>query len=209
MSGARPLPRSFYLRPTLRVARDLLGGILVLDAPEGRAAGMIVEVEAYLGIRDRAAHTFGGRRTTRNETMWGEPGRAYVYFTYGMHHCVNVTAREAGRPEAVLLRALVPLEGLDLMRARRGVDADVPAARLARGPGNLCRAMGITRALDGEALSGPRLLLVRGRAFRSDEVARGPRIGVAYAGDDVARPWRLWIRSEPAVSGASRLTNRA
>ena len=197
----RPLPPSFYLRPTLRVARDLLGCILVHDAPDGRAAGMIVEVEAYLGIRDRAAHTFGGRRTARNETMWGEPGRLYVYFTYGMHHCANVTAREAGRPEAVLLRALVPLEGLDLMRARRGVDDDVPAARLARGPGNLCRAMGITRALDGETLTGPRLRLTRGRAVRSDEVARGPRIGVAYAGDDAARPWRLWIRGERAVSG--------
>jgi DNA-3-methyladenine glycosylase len=203
VSGSRPLPRSFYLRPTLRVARDLLGCIVVHDSPEGRTAGMIVEVEAYLGIRDRAAHTFGGRRTARNETMWGEPGRAYVYFTYGMHHCANVTAREAGRPEAVLLRALVPLEGLDLMRARRGVAANVPAARLARGPGNLCRAMGITREIDGEALSGPRLRVVRGRTFRSNEVARGPRIGVAYAGDDAARPWRLWIRGEPAVSRAT------
>ena len=198
---SRPLPPSFYLRPTLRVARDLLGCILVHDGPDGRTAGMIVEVEAYLGIRDRAAHTFGGRRTARNETMWGEPGRVYVYFTYGMHHCVNVTAREAGRPEAVLLRALAPLEGLDLMRTRRGVDLAVPAARLARGPGNLSRAMGITRALDGEALSGPQLRLVRGRTFRSDEVARGPRIGVAYAGADAGRPWRLWIRGEPAVSG--------
>jgi DNA-3-methyladenine glycosylase len=198
--ASRPLPRSFYVRPTLRVARDLLGTILVHDAAEGRTAGMIVEVEAYLGIADRAAHTFGGRRTARNETMWGPPGRIYVYFTYGMHHCVNVTTRESGRPEAVLLRALVPLEGLELMRARRGVSDDTPPWRLARGPGNLCRAMGIDRALDGTELSGPRLRLVRGRSYAASEIARGPRIGVAYAGEDAARPRRFWVRGEPAVS---------
>lgn len=200
MRASPPLPLAFYLRPTLRVARALLGAVLVREAPEGRSTGRIVEVEAYLGLRDRAAHTYGGRRTTRNESMWGEGGRVYVYFTYGMHHCVNVVTREAGRPEAVLLRALAPIEGVDLMRARRGLGTEVPSSRVARGPGNLCRAMAIDRALDGVDLRGSVLRIERGAPPAAREIACGPRIGVAYAGVDAERPWRFWIRGEPAVS---------
>lgn len=199
-----PLDEGFYRRPTLRVARDLLGRVLVHETPAGLVAGRIVEVEAYLGVHDGAAHTFGGRRTARNESMWGPGGRVYVYFTYGMHHCVNVVTGEAGRPEAVLLRALVPLEGEDGMRARRGVGPDVPAWRLARGPGNLCRAMGIDRALDGADLRSSPLRLLPGDPVPGRLVSRGPRIGVAYAGDDALRPYRFWIRDEPAVSAARR-----
>jgi DNA-3-methyladenine glycosylase len=202
---AGPLDAGFYRRPTLRIARDLLGKVLVHEAPEGRVAGRIVEVEAYLGIRDRAAHTYGGRRTARNESMWGPGGRVYVYFTYGMHHCVNVVTREAGRPEAVLLRALVPLEGEERMRARRGVGPDSPAWRLARGPGNLCRAMGIDRTLDGADLESSPLRVLSAPPVPARRVARGPRIGVAYAGPDALRPFRFWIRDEPAVS-ATRVT---
>ena len=204
MTGGRPLPRRFYLEPTLRVARTLLGQILVHETPAGRAAGRIVEVEAYLGTRDRAAHTYGGRRTPRNETMWGPPGHAYVYFVYGMHYCVNVVTRAAGIPEAVLIRALEPVEGADLMRERRGL-AEAPAWRLCRGPGALCQALGIDRAQDGADLVRGPLRIVRSGGSARSSVLRTPRVGIAYAGVDVARPWRFVIRDNPAVSGHNAL----
>lgn len=198
--GGGALPRAFYLRPTLDVARDLLGKLLVHDGPGGLAIARIVEVEAYRGPRDRAAHTRGGHRSPRNESMWGPGGHAYVYFVYGMHHCLNVVTRPAGLPEAVLIRAAVPVGGIALMRRRRALP-EAPVWRLLRGPGSLCRALGIDRSLDGADL-------VRGPLFVRDappvparSVRRTPRIGVDYAGTDAARPWRFLVADEPAVSG--------
>jgi len=196
----RPLGRSFYLRPTLRVARDLLGKVLLHDTPEGSTAGRIVEVEAYRGPHDRAAHSAGGRRTPRNETMYGPPGHAYVYFIYGMHHCVNVVTRPADVPEAVLIRALEPLAGLDLMRARRG-RAGGPDWRLCRGPGSLCRALGLTRAHDGGDLVRGALRILDASPVGAGRVARTARIGVAYAGPHAALPWRFLVVGSRAVSG--------
>src|SRR5207237_2866876 len=144
----RPVPRAFYLQPTLRVARALRGKVLVHDSPAGTTAGRIVEVEAYRGPADRAAHSFGGRRTPRNDVMYGPPGRAYVYFIYGIHYCMNVVCRPPEVPEAVLLRALEPIAGETLMRRRRALP-DAPAWRLCRGPGALCQAMGIGRGGTG------------------------------------------------------------
>jgi DNA-3-methyladenine glycosylase len=195
------LRRAFYARPTLAVARALLGKILVHRNAEGLTAGRVVEVEAYCGPDDRAAHSAAGRRTPRNEVMWGPPGRLYVYFTYGMHHCCNVVTRAAGRPEAVLIRALEPLRGIALMRRRRGLATDVPVHRLTRGPGNLCRAMGIDLALNGaDLITGPVRLLGAPRV-RPGRIAVSRRIGVAYAGADAAQPWRFFVLGERAVSG--------
>ena len=198
--SARALPRRLYLQPTLRVARALLGKTLVHDGPEGRTAGRIVEVEAYRGPADRAAHSSGGRRTPRNEVMYGPPGYAYVYFIYGMYFCMNVVCQPAGVPEAVLLRALEPLEGVELMRRQREL-AEGPEWRLCRGPGALCRALGITRAENGTDLVRGPLRIVDVPPAPAARVARTARIGVAYAGADAARPWRFLVRGSPAVSG--------
>jgi DNA-3-methyladenine glycosylase len=204
VSRERALARSFYLQPTLRVARALLGKVLVHRTPEGRAAGRIVEVEAYRGPADRAAHTAGGHRSARNETMWGPPGHAYVYFVYGMHNCVNVVTRPAGVPEAVLIRALDPLDGLDLMRSRRRL-ADAPAWRLCRGPGALCQALGVTRQQNGADLVRGPLRILDAPPVDTRRVRRSTRIGVAYAGADALRPWRFLVSATPAVSGPRSL----
>jgi len=198
--SGRPLPRSFYLQPTLRVARALLGKVLVHETDEGVTGGRIVEVEAYRGPADRAAHSSGGHRSARNEVMYGPPGHAYVYFIYGMHHCMNVVCQPREVPEAVLLRALDPLAGEALMRRRRGLP-DAPAWRLCRGPGALCQAMGITRALNGADLVRGVLRILDAPAMAAADIARTRRIGVDYAGADAARPWRYVVRGTPAVSG--------
>jgi DNA-3-methyladenine glycosylase len=197
---ARPLASDFYLRPTLTVARDLLGKLLVHEAPDGRTSARIVEVEAYRGPADRAAHTRGGHRSPRNESMWGPGGHAYVYFVYGMHHCLNVVTRAAGLPEAILIRAAAPVQGVPLMRRRRGVAAG-PEWQLLRGPGSLCRGLGIDRRLDGAALTRGPLLLLDAPTAPRHRIRRTARVGVAYAGEDAARPWRLLLAGEPAVSG--------
>ncbi len=202
VDAGRVLPYAFYAAPTLRVARALLGKILVHESRDGVTAGRIVEVEAYRGPEDRAAHTAGGRRTPRNEVMWGPAGRLYVYFTYGMHYCCNVVTRAAGVPEAVLLRALEPLDGIALMRRRRAavVAAEIAEAGLCRGPANLCRAMGIGRALNGADLTTGPVVLLDAPAVPPAQIARSPRIGVAYAGPDAALPWRFFVRDSRAVS---------
>jgi DNA-3-methyladenine glycosylase len=159
-----------------------------------------VEVEAYRGPRDRAAHSYGGHRSARNEAMYGPPGHAYVYFVYGMHHCVNIVCQPRGVPEAVLIRALEPLVGEALMRQRRGL-ADGPAWRLCRGPGTLCQALGITRAENGRDLVRGSLRLLDGPPVPARATARTARIGVAYAGAHAARPWRFVVHASRAVSG--------
>jgi DNA-3-methyladenine glycosylase len=196
--SGRALPRSFYLQPTLRVARALLGKTLVHETSDGVTAGRIVEVEAYRGPRDRAAHSAGGRRTARNEVMYGPAGHAYVYFIYGMHYCVNVVCADVDVPEAVLIRALEPVEGEAVMRRRRGME-EGPAWRLCRGPGALCRAMGIGRGENGADLTRGSLRIVDAAAIRN--VVRTSRIGVDYAGAHAAHPWRFCARASRAVSG--------
>jgi DNA-3-methyladenine glycosylase len=194
---ARVLPRSFYARPVLTVARDAIGKILVHVTPEGRVAGRIVEAEAYRGPDDRAAHSYGGRRTKRTEAMFGPPGHAYVFFVYGMHWHVNLVTTRTDAPHAVLVRAIEPLEGLELMAARRGID---PASTsLTNGPGKVCQAFGIDAERYGADLCRGPLVLIDGPRGK---VGRSPRIGVDYAGDWAARPWRFFELENRYVSRA-------
>ena len=186
MSSTRPvkqnakLSREFYTRGNvLTVARDLLGKLLVVPAADGqRVSGMIAEVEAYRGPEDRASHAYGGRRTRRTETMYQEGGVAYVYFVYGMYYQFNVVSNVAGTPHAILVRALEPVEGIELMRERRHLHPD---HNLTNGPGKLCIALGIDRELDAADLLGDRVWLEEFQTVSPRRIARGPRIGIDYA----------------------------
>jgi DNA-3-methyladenine glycosylase len=192
----RPLPRAFYTRPAIEVAPELIGKVLVHRTPGGEAAGRIVECEAYAGPEDMAAHSHGGRRTARTEAMYLEGGHAYVFLLYGMHWAFNVVCARAGEPQAVLVRAVEPVRGLDLVARRRGVD---PARREATGgPGRVCAALGIGLAQYGEDLCGPRLFLEPGEA--RGPIAASPRVNVAYAGPHAAWPWRFHERGNRWVS---------
>lgn len=196
------LPREFYDRGALALAPDLLGKVLVHDAPEGRASGVIVEVEAYCGPDDRAAHSYGGRLTRRTRAMFGPPGHAYIFFVYGMHYCFNVVAGGEGEPEAVLVRALEPREGVSLMARRRRMSVRTAAdlVRLTNGPGKLAAALGIDLELYGADLTGDRLFLEEGRPVEPEEIVASPRVGVAYAGEWASRPWRFSLAGNPCVS---------
>jgi DNA-3-methyladenine glycosylase len=196
----RKLPREFYTRPSvLAVARELLGKRLVVPTRRGaRVSGVIVETEAYRGPADRASHAYGGRRTRRTESMYGLGGTAYVYFVYGMYHQFNVVTGMRDVPHAVLIRALEPLEGVPLMRRRR---PGRPDEALARGPGALCLALGLDRSHDRADLLGDSVWIEEGPARDAvAAIARGPRVGIDYAGEWAARPWRFWLQDSPFVS---------
>jgi DNA-3-methyladenine glycosylase len=189
--------RRWFDRSALDVAPDLLGAILVHETPEGRVAVRLVETEAYLGPEDLAAHSARGH-TARNAPMWAAPGHLYVYRIYGMHDCVNVVCGPGAKPEAVLLRAGEVVEGETVARARRGDGAS--SRRLASGPGNLGRALGMHRGLSGsDLLTGP-VSLLTGRP--PGAIHARPRIGVDYAGEWAARPYRFVIADDPFISRA-------
>ena len=200
--------RSFFQRDAASLARALLGQELVRVSGGRRVAGVIVETEAYLGVSDKAAHTFNGRRTKRNESMWGIGGLAYVYFTYGMHYCLNVVASRRDDPQAVLIRAIEPTDGLDLMRRRRGRPAACNDLQLCSGPAKLCQALGIDLKLDGIDLLGSGLLFIeqkRQRSLPGRLIMSTPRIGVSYAQEWADRPLRFLIRDNPYLSRPDRV----
>jgi DNA-3-methyladenine glycosylase len=201
------LERDFFARPTLLVARGLLGMRLVRRLGRRRAGGRIVEVEAYIGSGDTACHASRGR-TPRNAVMFGPPGHAYVYFTYGMHWMLNAVTEREGFPAAVLIRAVEPFQGLDLMRARRGDRED---RDLARGPARLCQALAIDRALNGaDLVAGSALYFEAGEAVADDAVVATPRVGIDYAAPrDRAAPWRFVIAGSPFVSSARPAARRS
>lgn len=182
------LPRDFYARDTLQVARELIGMHLVHATPEGLQVGRIVETEAYKGPEDKAAHSAGGRRTARTEVMFGPAGHAYVYLIYGFWHCLNVITAEEGLPQGVLLRAIEPVSGID---------------QTTHGPGLLCRALGIDRTVSGTDLLGDALWLEQPGDHRRPRISRSPRIGVDYAGSWAQKPWRFFDSDSPYVSTIS------
>lgn len=210
----RKLPRKFYLREdTVSVARDLLGKLIVVPDEKGRrVSGMIVETEAYLGTIDRAAHSYGGRRTPRNEVTYGRGGHAYVFFIYGMYYQLNVVCGRVDSPHVVLIRAVEPVEGVEIMRERRGFPSEPGATastskahkNLTSGPGKLCIALAIDRSLNGEDLLGDKIWLEEYRSLSADEIDVGKRIGIDYAGEDAEKPWRFWLRWNAYVSKSSR-----
>jgi len=195
----KKLPREFYTRSdVLEVARELLGKKLVVPNRSGaRIAGLIVETEAYRGPEDRASHAYNSRRTNRTETMYGRGGTAYVYFVYGMYHQFNVVTNVEDVPHAILVRAVEPVEGLDVIRRRRPGRSEY---ELTSGPGRLCLALGIDRKLDKADLLGERVWIEEGISISPREITRGPRIGIDYAEEWIKKPWRFWIKDNPFVS---------
>lgn len=214
MDGLTRAPRAFFERSVLELAPLVLGAVLVRETPDGVVAVRLTEVEAYAGLRDPGSHSFRGR-TARNATMWGPPGHLYCYFTYGMHHALNIVCDDVGTPTGCLLRAGEVVRGADLARRRResvrrpreaarhrGTVAVPAEHQLARGPGNLAAAFGATRADDGADLLGAEWSLWLPAAGPSRERVRtGPRVGVSGpGGDGLAHPWRYWLTGEPTVS---------
>ena len=187
------LPAKFYDRDTEKVARDLLGAVLRCTTSDGVASGRIVETEAYLGEHDLACHAAAGL-TARTRWLYGAPGTAYVYFIYGVHWCFNAVTRAVGSPSAVLVRALEPLEGVELMRERRGVAHD---RDLTNGPGKLCEALGITGALNGLPLQESPIEILRGEPVPDARVQVTPRIGITKSAE---WPLRWLVRDNPYVS---------
>lgn len=202
------LPRSFYLRDALSVARDLLGKELVHHSPEGTASGIIVEAEAYRGALDAASHARGGVPTGRTRIMYEEGGHAYVYFIYGMYWCLNVTTREKGVAEGVLIRALEPRQGIGLMRSRRRIRPGKKDVELANGPGKLCAALGIDGTLYGADLCSDTLFLREPEDKAEFAVGTSPRRHVDYAGEAKDYPWRFFIVGNRCVSGGAGRASR-
>jgi DNA-3-methyladenine glycosylase len=197
MSQARraaTLPVAFFRRPAEIVAHDLLGMVVVSTAGDELTTARIVETEAYLGYDDPASHGYLHRRNARNQALFGPPGSWYVYLSYGMHWCANLVCQRTGLASAVLLRALEPLQGLDVMRRRRG---QVPDRELCSGPGKLCQALGITRDLDGGKMADSDVVVHRPRSTEEDTIAVTSRIGITKAAD---WPLRFVVAGSPWLS---------
>lgn len=197
----KKLSIDFYCRAdVLLVAKELLGKVLVTQFEGKQTTGRILEVEAYAGVSDRASHSFGGRRTGRNEVMYGDGGKAYVYLCYGIHHLFNVVTNVKEVPQAILIRALEPVSGADTMLERTGKEK--LDYTITRGPGNLSKAMGLLTKHSGISLMGKEIFLADdGVGYAEGEIAASPRIGVEYAKEDALLPYRFFVKGNPYISG--------
>ncbi|MFG6493743.1 DNA-3-methyladenine glycosylase [Fictibacillus sp. UD] len=187
-----------FCLPTLDLAKKLLGMELIYESKDGLVSGYIVETEAYLGPEDRAAHSYGNRRTPRTEVMFHEAGTIYTYFIYGMHVCFNIVSGPFNKPEAVLIRALQPVKGMEKMRERRSkIKNDF---QLTNGPGKLSKSMNFTLSDNGKKINESNIRIEEGFEVEERQIAAGPRIGIQYAEEAVHYPYRFWIKNNPYVS---------
>lgn len=193
--------RDFYLRDANTLAPELLGKLLVHRSQEGVTSGVIVEAEAYIGSCDKGAHSYPNKRTERTEIQFGQGGYAYVYSIYGMHSCFNVVTNVADEPEVVLVRALEPVEGIELMKRRRSTDT---FEALCSGPGKLCQAMGITKAQYGCDLCGSELYIEPFMEVKRENIMVSPRVNIDYAEECRDYMWRYFIKGNPCVSRVAK-----
>ena len=194
------LPAEFFSADALTMAPMLLGKHLIRITASERLVTRIVETEAYCGAIDKASHAYGNRRTKRTETMFAAGGRAYVYLIYGIHHCLNVVSAESGVPEAVLIRAVEPLNAFETLHKNRGLSKKAKQ-NLTNGPGKLCRALAVDKTFDGyDLISGENLYIADGILRPGEIIAQSPRINIDYAGDFVSKPWRFFIEGHLFVS---------
>jgi DNA-3-methyladenine glycosylase len=201
----RKLQFSYYLNPdVLFLAKDLLGKVLFTQINGEVTAGVIIETEAYFGIKDKASHAYGGRRTNRTETLYSEGGVSYVYLCYGIHHLFNVVSSVEGEPHAVLIRGIEPLIGKDIMELRRNMPAS--KAAISSGPGSAAKALGIDNSFNQKDLTGEEIWIEdHGIRYNSAEITSTPRVGVAYAQEDALLPWRFFIKGNKYVSKPNKI----
>ena len=194
------LPRSYYLNENVvEISRELLGKYLFTCIDGLTTGGYIVETEAYNGVNDKASHAYGNRQTPRTKTMFMEGGIAYVYLCYGIHEMFNIVTAVEGRPQAILIRAINPTDGIDVMLARRNMSLVKP--NITSGPGSFAKALGISRNINAISLQSEIIWIEdRGLCFKDEEIAAVPRIGVAYAGEDALLPYRFYVKGNPYVS---------
>ncbi|MEB0250153.1 DNA-3-methyladenine glycosylase, partial [Mucilaginibacter sp. 5B2] len=188
------LPESYYHNPdVVALSRDLIGKYLFTNIDGDLTGGYIVETEAYAGVNDKAAHSYGGRLTPRTQTMYMQGGVSYVYLCYGIHEMFNVVVSEEGHPHAILIRAIQPTDGLDVMMLRRNMENVKP--NITKGPGSVAKALGISRKINAVSLQSDVIWIEdRGLTISDEEVAAGPRIGVGYAGNDALLPYRFYVK---------------
>lgn len=199
------LSRGYYLNEdVLHLAKDLLGKVLFTNIKGEVSAGIIVETEAYFGISDKASHAYGGRRTNRTETMFSEGGVAYVYLCYGIHNLFNVVSSKINDPHAILIRAIEPLIGKELMEERRKMVFAKPA--ISSGPGSAAKALGIDRSFNAKDLTGNEIWIEDHQISMDDnEIMAVPRVGIAYAQEHAALPWRFYIKGNKYVSKPNKV----
>lgn len=192
------IERKFYMRDAVTVGKDILGKIIVKKTADSRImSGRITEVEAYMGITDKASHSYGGRRTKRTEVMYKEGGYSYVFLIYGMYECFNVTAGREGDPQAVLIRGVEPLENKNLMQEKRKVKKEKD---ISNGPGKLTKALGITKEDNGADLTAGENIWLEDDGYKVKDIVETTRIGIDYAEEDALKPWRFYIKDSIFVS---------
>lgn len=192
------IEREFYMRDAVTVAKDILGKIIVKKDDKGKIfSGRIIEVEAYMGIFDKASHSYGGKRTKRTEVMYKEGGYSYIFLIYGMYECFNIVVEAEGNPQAVLVRGVEPLENKNLMQEKRKVKREKD---ISNGPGKLTKALGITREDNGVDLVNDKNIWIEDDGYKVKEIVETTRIGIDYAEEDALKPWRFYIKDSEFIS---------